>query len=131
MFTGNKTIKQNGALVMGRGAAKEVRDSYPGIDKLIKCDQPVTFVKVPPKFPQLPEFALDQYLGYFCVKDHYAESADIALIEESVQLLTKHALRLKQVTFHLNYPGIGAGRLSIADVQWILEPLPDNVWVYQ
>lgn len=32
LFTGNSTIKTNGALVMGRGAALEVRDAYPGID---------------------------------------------------------------------------------------------------
>lgn len=33
IFTGNSTIRGDGALVMGRGAALQVRDAYPGIDK--------------------------------------------------------------------------------------------------
>src|SRR3972149_2861395 len=40
-FTANATIKTNGALVMGRGAAKEVRDRFPGmglkLGNTIKC----------------------------------------------------------------------------------------------
>ena len=32
LFTGNPVIKKNGAIVMGRGAAREIRDHYPGID---------------------------------------------------------------------------------------------------
>lgn len=35
LFTGNCYLKANGALVMGRGAALQVRDAYPGIDKLL------------------------------------------------------------------------------------------------
>ena len=32
LFTANGVIKRNGALVMGAGIAKTVRDKWPGID---------------------------------------------------------------------------------------------------
>ena len=121
MFTGNKFITKDGRLVMGRGAAKQVRDTYPGIDQHIRIDKPVTFTYI----------RGEQYLGYFCVKDHFRESADIDLIGQSVTALVTHALAVPHVTFHLNYPGIGAGRLSESAVQPILERLPANVWVYR
>lgn len=121
MFTGNKFITKDGRLVMGRGAAKQVRDTYPGVDKRIKSDRPVTFCRLGP----------NQYLGYFCVKDHFRESADLDLIGQSVTALVTHASRVPQATFHLNYPGIGAGRLSESAVEPILQRLPDNVWVYK
>ena len=48
MFTANSTLTQSGKLVMGRGAARVVRDTYANIDKLfgeIIDDQEVFGVK--------------------------------------------------------------------------------------
>ena len=121
LFTGNKTITKDGRLVMGRGAAKAVRDFYPGIDKRIDIGCPVSFTQI----------TGNQFVGYFCVKDHFAESADLSLIAESVAELSIVAKDVRTVTFHLNYPGIGAGGLSVDSVSSIIGDLPDNVWVYQ
>jgi len=35
IVTTNAIVKQNGAVVMGRGIAKEMRDKFPGVDKAI------------------------------------------------------------------------------------------------
>jgi hypothetical protein len=121
LFTGNKTITKDGRLVMGRGAAKAVRDFYPGIDKRIKVNKSVSFTQITD----------DQYLGYFCVKDHFAENAQLALIGQSAAELSALASSMQSVTFHLNYPGIGAGGLDVQSVSRIISTLPDNVWVYQ
>lgn len=126
MFTGNKYITKAGRLVMGRGAAKQVRDSWPGVDKAIAKqlqvhERAVTFTRLGP----------NQFLGYFCVKDHFRESADLDLIGQSVTELVTHASNTPKVIYHLNYPGIGAGRLCESVVEPILRRLPPNVWVWK
>ena len=127
LFTGNGIIKKNGAIVMGRGAAKQVRDTYPGIDESFgaiiqrKPNANIVWVSLPN----------DQHLGWFKVKDHWIEPAKLELIQISTERLRVLATNKKKITFHMNYPGIGNGKLSIADVGIILSTLPDNVRIYK
>ena len=126
LFTGNPVVKQNGAIVMGRGAAKQVRDFYPGID--------IRFGNGIKEFPNhhLLWVSLheDQHLGWFKVKNHWQSPAEISLIEESSRQLGDIATRYPDKTFHMNYPGVGNGRLHIDQVRGILTALPDNVLIY-
>ena len=127
LFTGNSIVKNNGALVMGRGAAKQIRDYYQEID--------TSFGNMILKDPQAhilwAALQKKKFLGWFKVKNHWADPAEIELIKESAKQLTKIALERKNITFHMNYPGIGNGKLKIEDVKHILSILPDNVLIYK
>lgn len=120
LFTANAIRTRDGRLVMGAGAAKQVRDSYPGIDRQIPIDKPVTYVEVSP----------GQWLGRFQVKDHWQDAARLDLIEQSARILAAHAIKRPNVRFHLNAPGVGNGRLSWTEVFPLLQALPSNVLVY-
>ena len=127
LFTGNGIIKQNGAIVMGRGAAKQVRDSYPGIDrafgKLIRDN--------PDDYMLIHKMGSIQFLGWFKVKNHWQQPADLKLIELATAALSLHASDYPIHTFHMNFPGVGNGRLNDSAVLPIIETLPDNVWIYR
>lgn len=124
LFTGNPIIRKDGCLVMGRGAARQVRDLYPGIDKELgdrmASSHRLTFVKWNV-----------QKFGWFQVKYHWAEPADLQLIGESAELLGDIAENHPSYTFHLNAPGIGNGQLHWDDVHPLLVSLPDNVVIYR
>lgn len=121
LFTGNPVRRADGGIVMGRGAARQVRDCYPGLDKRIKTRRPVDFT----------EITAGQWIGWFQVKHHWKEPADIKLIDISAQLLETIADGKPHLRFHLNAPGIGNGRLRWADVEPVLQFLPDNVLIYR
>lgn len=127
LFTGNPVLKRNGAIVMGRGAAREVRDRYPGIDMSFGSgviqypEAHILWVKITPK----------QVIGWFKVKYHWADIADITLIQHSTQELTEFAINNPNNTFHMNFPGVGNGKLHERDVIPVLNTLPDNVRLYR
>lgn len=127
LFTGNPVIKQNGAIVMGRGAAKQVRDRWPGLDQI--------FGQLIHEHPDRNVISVvigeEQVIGWFKVKDHWAEPAKLSLISDSCQSLTAMAVTSPDLTFHLNFPGVGNGRLTEEEVLPVLETMPDNVIVYR
>jgi hypothetical protein len=127
LFTGNPVLKRNGAIVMGRGAAKQVRDTYEGIDQVFGAQ-----IKAKPDASILwASLGPEKYIGWFKVKHHWQQPADLKLIQASCRELWKLATEHPEVTFHMNYPGIGNGKLDINSVAGMLDKLPDNVWVYQ
>jgi len=134
LFTGNSTVKNNGALVMGRGAAKQVRDSYPGIDKrfgtMLQARKDIKSNLPDPSLLWV-DIHIYKYIGWFKVKEYWGNSAQLDLIETSMQALNKLSHIYKQYTYHMNFPGIGNGKLKEADVMPILEQLPDNVLIYR
>jgi hypothetical protein len=121
LFTGNPVRRSDGAIVMGRGAARQVRDSYPGLDKRIHTHRPVAFTLITD----------GQYVGWFQVKHHWKEPAQLDLIDISAQLLATIAEGKPHLRFHMNAPGIGNGRLRWSDVEPLLAPLPENVLIYR
>lgn len=131
LFTGNVIIKSNGGLVMGRGAAKQVRDLYPGVD--IRMGERI---EARGKYARVVWLRLayshpEQFLGWFQVKEHWKDQASLELINESAMVLAHTAQAEPHHTFHMNYPGIGNGRLEESQVRVIVERLPDNVWLYR
>lgn len=111
---------------MGAGAARDVRDYYP--------DTPKEFGRIirlePDKNVVFTVVADNQSLGWFQVKKHWNDQADLKLIEKSVQELTAIADEPYAYTFHMNFPGIGNGGLKIDEVMPVVESLPDNVILY-
>ncbi len=120
-FTGNSYVKRNGALVMGRGAARQVRDLYPGIDK--------KFGRVIPHLGHYGYY-IEGSIGVFQVKKHFSAKAELDLIKVSTEFLTGFALTWPQAIY-MNYPGIGNGGLLQTDVAPLLATLPDNVFLYK
>jgi len=127
LFTGNNVVKNDGAVVMGRGAAKQCRDIYPGIDvaigNMIRSYplSPVVWVMINPK----------QCLGWFQVKKDWQAPAELPLIARSVKALSEVADNHPENTFHMNYPGIGNGKLNQQMVEPLVINLPDNVVLYR
>jgi hypothetical protein len=119
----------DGALVMGRGAAKQVRDTYPGIDKVlgdrIRCNPASVLEFVPVNEEH------GQYLGWFRVKHHWKSKALLRLIERATKQLSYTAEEFPNTTYHMNFPGIGNGGLEYHSVLTIIKELPDNVLIYQ
>lgn len=124
IFTGNNYIKQNGALVMGRGIAREVRDRFPGVDLAIGKQ---VDVRTKHGFYGL---ILGRHIGVFQVKRHFGEAADLGLISDSAFILSDVAGRNPENRFDMNFPGIGNGHLKYNDVLPIIQNLPDNVHIW-
>jgi hypothetical protein len=131
LFTGNSTVKKNGANVMGRGAARQVRDHFNGIDQLIGYEltqQPLAHILWIARDENTDDAS---YLGWFKVKQNWYEPASVILILESSLQLTAWAKTYPDRLFHMNFPGVGNGQLNIEQVLPIVEPLPDNVLLYR
>ena len=139
LITTNATIKRNGALVMGRGIARQARDRFPGLDaalgKQIKnvCGSPSARFRsgqgqygllVSPRWPKAK-------LGAFQVKWHYSQPASLELIRHSVATLCAWCTAHPDALVALNFPGIGNGRLCREDVLPILRQLPEQVVIWE
>lgn len=140
LVTGNSYIRKDGGLVMGRGAAKELLDSYPYLQQNFgeqitnSCGSMgkygllfksiVYYLFVPERKKVVKTY------GVFQVKYHFRADAELELIQYSTDMLTKCSLP-GDVTFSMNFPGIGWGRLKREDVLPILQKLPDCVTIYE
>jgi len=130
VVTTNSMVKGNGALVMGRGAARQVRDKVPGID--IECGQRIVARKEHDTFAAYQD--IYGFLevrpwtrpgkggfGIFQVKHHFKSAAQIDLINYSCQTLSQWIRRNEfKCPVRMNFPGIGNGRLGRAKVEPIL-----------
>lgn len=136
LFTGNATIKKDGCLVMGAGAALQVLNRYPGIDAELG-GMISNFYKCNPQ--DLPYGLMIHYLpgdgpyvGVFQVKWLYSNAASLPLIKSSTGMLDRIVRgRWKSITVAMNFPGIGLGRLDRSVVLPVIEVLPDNVEVWE
>lgn len=149
IVTTNATITQSGKLVMGRGAARELRDKIKGIDReaaqtLIDKVGPLAQVLTPNfiygytsvRPPRKDEDGENKYgIGLFQVKYHFKDAADIALIVNSMKQLRglcqlfNGDMALLHVNFRMNYPGIGNGGLERDYVEQFIHPIPDNLTI--
>lgn len=127
-ITTNSFVKKDGKLVMGRGIARQVRDSFPDIDLDFGHE-------INKRYANLAEYLILDSNYYpkilaFQVKYHWADKADVDLIAKSAAQLSVRATENPDKTFFLNFPGIGNGQLSISDVEFIVNLLPENVTVW-
>lgn len=124
--TGNSCIKTNNSLVMGIGMAKEFRDKFTSFDEL--CGASINLICGHLGFYGFLKF---DKLGIFQVKYHFLDNAEIKIIQRGVRILRKFALSCPSKQIHMNYPGIGYGRLSKKIVAPKLRFLPDNVHIWR
>lgn len=125
VITTNSVIKNNGALVMGAGIAKQVRDRFPGID--VEIGQAI---KRSCGNMGVYHVILGKKVGIFQVKRHYKDAADLELIRGSAEALASFAKAHPERTFALNFPGIGNGKRAYNEVLPLLMDLPNNVHVW-
>jgi len=127
IVTTNSYIRSDGALVMGRGIAKQVKDAFPEL--------PFEFAK---EITHLGEYGViiastpyfKTNLGIFQVKRHYSDKAELSLIQASTDDLIDFTTIAGNVRIDMNFPGIGNGHLDYYDVLPIVNTLPDNVHVW-
>lgn len=129
LITTNGTVKNNGALVMGAGIAKQAKQKWPKLPFVLgaaikKYKGEPYHILVSPEYPK-------NKLGCFQVKHHWADNADLGLIEQGVRSLNWWSTQHNDPNIHLNFPGIGNGKLNIDSVWPIVKHLQDNVVLWQ
>lgn len=136
VVTTNQYVTVKGKLVMGRGAAWQARDMFPGLD--INLGILINHYAGTPysllcagKFMLPPPHSREAAIWAFQVKTHFRDEARLDLIQSSSRALTAIAKHDKNLIWHLNFPGIGNGRLNRKDVLPLLQDLPDNVTVWE
>ena len=126
IVTTNSFLTSEVKVVMGRGAAWQLKRKIPGIEK--------TFGKmILDTCGHLGKYGLMFHGNYGAaqVKYHFKEMADLDLIEFSMIKLSLEAKKDQKTIFNINYPGIGNGRLKESEVKPALRMLPDNVHVWK
>ncbi len=126
IFTGNSFVKRNGALVMGRGIARTVRDKWLGVD--MELGSAVNQAKDDDGYYGV---ILGRKLGVFQVKYFWGHDAEIDLIAASARALSEIAVSKPHERFDMNFPGIGNGKLDYETVLPVLGVMPDNVHVWK
>lgn len=122
---------ERGKLIMGAGAAYQATERIHGIREecaiaIMKASRkPYGFLVVRPPKPEESKTGF----GIFQTKEWYAKMSNEYLIEASAKYLAEYANANPDVNIRLNYPGIGYGTLTKAEVEPLLVNLPDNVTV--
>lgn len=113
LITTNSTI-HNGALVMGRGVARQARNRFPGLDEALgrqilnTCEHLGQYgLLVSSRWPAAK-------LGAFQVKTHYDKPASLALIQHSTAALQAWCAAHPTAQVCLNFPGIHGNRCCLS-----------------
>lgn len=125
LFTSNPVVNKQGLAVMGRGIAKQLADAQPDVrqhfGRVLSAPRPAN-VGVLGWYDW-------QMVGWFRVKDHFAQDAKTGIINASMLMLKALSPGFNRID--MNFPGIGNGKLAREDVLPIIEQLPDNVHVWE
>src|SRR5260370_53282 len=132
LVTTNGYVKDNGELVMGKGAAKEMATRFPETPKTFGTAIKESVFEFVTNFYGI--IILHGYfprLGIFQVKNHWRDPARLNYIEANVKELidTFNIFQWERVA--MNFPGIGNGRLKREEVLPIISKLPDTVFIYE
>lgn len=133
LFSSNGTVKANGELVMGAGAALAARKLAPATPHTIgdmllsgqypRCGRGVLYGLV-----VIRAFGV----GAFQTKCNYWEKSSYELIELSSMVLRVYALANADLRIAMNFPGIGYGGLSrevaIGAMEKHLSEIEIEVW---
>lgn len=128
LVTTNSFVRSNGELVMGRGAAAELRRHMPNAERIFGT-------KVWARSQRRSNLQTDYGVivcppyGIFQAKHHWGKPAVPELIAYSVSCLQSIARNYHSIS--LNYPGIGNGGLTREAVWPLIQGLPDNVTVWE
>lgn len=132
LITTNPIRRKDGAVVMGRGIAKEAALRFPELpfDFGRRLDPAVVGYQACASPTGVIKTYDQQEVGFFMVKRHWKEAAVPEIIDDSVVDLMEWACH-SFARIDLNFPGIGNGKLKREDVLPIIERLPDNVHVWE
>lgn len=138
LITTNPIMRSDGAIVMGRGIAKQAKDRFPELPyKFAERyhdaveEQQLADIMMPTFVGFIGKFD-GQLVGWFMTKRHWRDSSQIDVIVNSTRELTRLVKgALPPMRVDLNFPGIGNGKLKREDVLPIIEQLPDNVHVWE
>lgn len=126
LVTTNATIKKNGRLVMGAGAAKQAVNLLGDIDSFLgelisKSENPKEYGII-----------LGKKYGAFQVKREFYENANLPIISKSLQDLKDLSRMMPLKHFSINFPGIGNGNLQYEHVEALIQSyeLSDNITFY-
>lgn len=124
VITTNLTTRRDGSAVMGAGCAKEAAERFPNFPwdyGLFLADQGDT-----------PIFNYDgQDIYCLPVKAHWAERADVKMIDNEIRGLVKHVNEVGYKSVAMPRPGCGNGGLQWWSVkQRIQHLLDDRFYVY-
>jgi hypothetical protein len=119
--TSNSTIKKDGSLVTGKGAALQAAQRYSMLP--IVAGKHIShleeyYLKIFPQFN----------IGLLQTKLHWKDQASYYLTCLSISYLKEFA-RYYCGTIACNFPGIGLGGLKRSEVLPIIETLPNNVTI--
>ncbi|MAU00704.1 MAG: hypothetical protein KC449_22540 [Anaerolineales bacterium] len=131
LITTNSAIRKDGVLIMGRGIARQARERFPGLAEALgqhilnTCGELGEYsLLISPRWPTAK-------LGAFQVKRHYNQTACLELIRRSTAALRAWCIEYPDASVHLNFPGVGYGRLRREDVLPIIALLPDQVTIWE
>jgi hypothetical protein len=147
LISTNSTLCKDGALVMGRGIARQAKERFPGLDLALGtqiqtiCSNPSASLRACAERSEvtgLGEYGLlisprwpEAKLGAFQVKRHYSQPASLALIQFSTAALCVWCAKHPDAGVHLNFPGVGYGRLRREEVLSIIAQLPAQVTIWE
>ncbi|MCK5019640.1 MAG: hypothetical protein KAS32_21455 [Candidatus Peribacteraceae bacterium] len=129
LITGNSFLKKDNSLVMGAGAALELKVRVPLCDKIYGQMVKQTSGHLGIYGILVREFYYQPF-GLFQTKTHYSHDSKLVLISMSTDKLKKLALANPDQSYNLNFPGIGCGRLPKEKVLPIIKTLPKNVTIW-
>ena len=126
IVTANSFLTSEMKLVMGRGAAWQLKRKEPGIDLIFG-------EKIHERCGHLGTYGLIFHGRYGAaqVKCRFNERARLGLIRISMRMLGNVAGRDKGKIFNVNFPGIGNGGLKKHQVESLIRDLPENVHVWE
>jgi hypothetical protein len=122
-FTANNVVKNNGCLVMGAGTALAVVEHL-NIGSIVKASD---FIK---EHPDYGAVFVGEHCLAFQTKRYYGKPSTLAIIKNSVERLAEIATKQPNRRFHLPFPAVGLGSLTVKTVLPSLVGLPHNVYVY-
>lgn len=135
LVTANGGLNSNNELVMGAGTAKQAKIRYPGFPRAVATHLAITQPKLPAGEPYVFHVLLGvpcyQNLGLFQTKARHWEKSTLNMIGKSCLALAAVAKANPHIVYNLPMPGVGCGKLNVADVLPLLEVLPNNVVVWQ
>lgn len=127
-ITTNATVKRNGELVMGRGMALQAKQRIPFLAQTWGIR--IATLGAQEKFYGLL-LPRGSTVCAFQVKYRWYETADLELIRKSAEMLHYWMEDCPIIQVHLNFPGIGNGRLPEADVLPIFEKFDDRLTLWK
>jgi len=126
IVTANSCISSDGTLVMGLGAALAFKKKYPEASKLFGC-------MVKEYCGHLGRYGLLLYgnKGILQTRQDMQGKMDTELIKYGLNILRAVAAGNPGTTYHLIHPGLSLNKMSLPEIDAVLDELPENVWIWQ